>query len=372
MTKKKTHKDEESARDGLWRALKRAKTRMSYPKVAKEFGMSYGKVRWQLSQGLPSKRKRSVDPQSVKKCSLRAALVAELGDKLCTHTTYINKKKCTQKFSKYETCKQIANMVAVKLKTKPPSAQTIRRDLIKAGFECTIVQESALITNDAKRHRRFWAKKLLKSNDHKNIFFSDESSADRNPRGRRFQWVKKGSKIRSYLGISSSGPRVMYWGMIGLGYKSDLVFLPCKSGKKKTADDDTTTTHTARSYRRLCITKKTAQAVGDGSFMHDNSPIHKANIIKDKLAALKMKVLPNWPPYSPDLNPIEQLWGILKRKIQRHNNLHTVEGLTGALRTEWAKISQETIDKMMISFPRRLQACVDRKGERVPSRLPKK
>jgi transposase len=39
-------------------------------------------------------------------------------------------------------------------------------------------------------------------------------------------------------------------------------------------------------------------------FMQDNAPIHTAHIIKDWLEEMAIEVL-EWPPYSPDLNPIE-------------------------------------------------------------------
>ena len=40
--------------------------------------------------------------------------------------------------------------------------------------------------------------------------------------------------------------------------------------------------------------------------MHDNTPVYTAAIIQTILAELGVEVM-IWPPYSPDLNPIENL-----------------------------------------------------------------
>ena len=41
-------------------------------------------------------------------------------------------------------------------------------------------------------------------------------------------------------------------------------------------------------------------------FMHDNAPVHTARVVRGLLEELGVEVMV-WPPYSPDLNPIENL-----------------------------------------------------------------
>lgn len=49
-------------------------------------------------------------------------------------------------------------------------------------------------------------------------------------------------------------------------------------------------------------------------FMHDGASVHRAYIVRDLLAAMDINVM-ELPPYSPDLNPIENLWASMKAKI---------------------------------------------------------
>jgi transposase len=52
-------------------------------------------------------------------------------------------------------------------------------------------------------------------------------------------------------------------------------------------------------------------------FMHDNALCHKTKLVSDFLARIRNSVL-DWPPLSPDINPIENLWAIIKQKRQKN------------------------------------------------------
>ena len=51
-------------------------------------------------------------------------------------------------------------------------------------------------------------------------------------------------------------------------------------------------------------------------YQQDNAPIHKAKKIMDYFAENSCKTL-EWPAYSPDLNPIENLWAIIKSRLRK-------------------------------------------------------
>lgn len=83
-------------------------------------------------------------------------------------------------------------------------------------------------------------------------------------------------------------------------------------------------------------------------FQHDNDPKHTAKLIKDWLAAENVNVM-DWPAQSPDLNPIENLWDEIDRRIHT-KNLTKMTELFEELQIIWNSIAQEYIDKLLNSM----------------------
>ena len=56
----------------------------------------------------------------------------------------------------------------------------------------------------------------------------------------------------------------------------------------------------------------------DFRFMEDGSPCHTAQTTQNWLRQNGIKKLP-WSTQSPDMNPVEHLWGILDRQLRKKN-----------------------------------------------------
>ncbi len=71
-------------------------------------------------------------------------------------------------------------------------------------------------------------------------------------------------------------------------------------------------------------------------FQHDNDPKHTSKATVGFLKKNRVKVI-QWPSMSPDLNPIEHLWGILKRQVGHHSP-SSIQSLKEVILEEWKKI----------------------------------
>ena len=70
-------------------------------------------------------------------------------------------------------------------------------------------------------------------------------------------------------------------------------------------------------------------------FQQDNAPIHVSEHSKEWMRLNGVPLLP-WPSRSPDLNPIENLWGILARRVYAHGKqYYTKMDLIEAIKREW-------------------------------------
>ena len=73
-------------------------------------------------------------------------------------------------------------------------------------------------------------------------------------------------------------------------------------------------------------------------------------------------MLDPWPPSSPDLNPIENLWAILKAKVIKKGST-TIEELKRHTFEEFEGISSEVIKKLCLSMPTRIQQVLRSRGK---------
>jgi len=104
----------------------------------------------------------------------------------------------------------------------------------------------------------------------------------------------------------------MAWGGFG---RNDETSLALVAGKSDSSDYiQTLKTNLIPFGRKIC--RK------NWIFQQDNAPIHASKETKTWLDLKKINLL-EWPAYSPDLNPIENLWGIMARRVYANGKQYT-------------------------------------------------
>jgi len=136
----------------------------------------------------------------------------------------------------------------------------------------------------------------------------------------------------------------MIWAAFSSKGKSKLAYIsPCSIAEDYKA---TLSSYLKPSWQRIGGEKAT--------FMYDNTPIHKAGTIKTWFQSNKISVL-DWCPYSPDLNPIENIWGTLTRKVYSEGKqFNSVMQLKVEIQKEWGEISNEYLSTLIDLMPRRI------------------
>ena len=97
-------------------------------------------------------------------------------------------------------------------------------------------------------------------------------------------------------------------------------------------------------------------------FQHDGAPCHEAKVITKWLGEQNINILGPWPGNSTDLNPIVNLWSILKRRVDKQNPTNSVK-FQALIMQEWAAISQDVAQKLIDSMPGRIAEVLKKKGQ---------
>lgn len=97
-------------------------------------------------------------------------------------------------------------------------------------------------------------------------------------------------------------------------------------------------------------------------YQHDNARYHGNSPTLTWLESLGIKAI-KMPPYSPDLNHIENLFNYWKRKVELRN-ASTIEELKVIAVEEWNKIPSSVCTALGDSMPDRIQAVVDAEGHK--------
>lgn len=203
-----------------------------------------------------------------------------------------------------------------------------------------------------------WATRYMKQ-DFTKVLWTDECRATLDgPDG----WVLKGRHSRNRMRRQQGGGGIMFWaGLLG-----NTIVGPFKvqRGVKMNSVNYCSflTTNFLPWYERLSDEEKDALV-----FMQDNAPSHASRYSKSWFSdqGIDGSKLMIWPPNSPDLNPIEMLWSLIKRKVYENGKQYSsLNVLWEAVCKACREIPEEQLKNLVHGVDKRLVKVITSKGGR--------
>jgi hypothetical protein len=236
------------------------------------------------------------------------------------------------------------------------SARTVRRRLDKAGLFGRVARIEYPFTQGHITRRLAFAQEHQDWTDEQwaHILFADETYICLGAQGR--VWVQRpedAAFLSEYMvqGQTNFAPKIGIW----------ACFSSKGVGALRIFDDTMDTRlYTDTMQRFMKPSALLFWPSGAWFYLQGNAAYHKSRGSQAwfhnngvDLVAL--------PPHSPDLNPIENLWADLKRRVE-HHNAQTIEELKKIVTLEWQNTTQSTCANLVDSMTDRMRAVVAAEG----------
>lgn len=231
---------------------------------------------------------------------------------------------------------------------KDISVRTITRRIQELGHRRVRPVKEPELTLPQRIQRLAFATKygLWKEEQWKWVLWSDETTFRVN---RNFNRKRNGSHATKYP------ESLVVWGCFGYYGLGALVMLPKSKYVNQHMNKD-------NYFELLCEHLPDAfERCHAKIFMHDSAPRHRARAVVRWLRDCQVSFFHDWPGNSPDLNPIGDIWRIIKKGLQ-DKDVYTLPLLEAEIRNLWNNIPPETLRSLSTSLPRRLRDVCMRKG----------
>ncbi|GBM45385.1 Transposable element Tc3 transposase [Araneus ventricosus] len=173
------------------------------------------------------------------------------------------------------------------------------------------------------------------------VLFSDERKWNLDgPDGNIKYWHDLRKEPGSFFSRQSGGGSVKVWAAFGFNDKVGLAFLDGRQNSPKYIE----------TLENNLFPFAENIGVGNWEYQHDNAPIHTSNATKNYLNSTSVTVL-QWPPISPELNPIENVWCIMSRKVYENGGqFYLVNALKTAIESAWYNLEPEILQTLIMSL----------------------
>ena len=195
------------------------------------------------------------------------------------------------------------------------------------------------------------------------VIWSDETKINRfGSDGRRYAWKRDDEPLRPRhveMTVKHGGGSLMVWGCITSRGVGRIVKI-----------DGTLTQHKYKDLLREHLLSSIEEGQLEARkviFQQDNDPKHTAKSVKEWLSDQQFGVL-SWPAQSPDLNPIENIWAILKDRLFRNYDRPPTGMLElwDRIKEVWSQITPDECQRIVQTMPDRCAQILTRQGYWIP------
>ncbi len=245
------------------------------------------------------------------------------------------------------------------------SVETIRRALKEAGLGSFEKEKKPALSDTNAKKRLEWclAHRNWTIDDWKRVVWSDETKINRfNSDGHVWAWIRDGETLQPQHVKQTrkhGGGGLMFWSAItyaGVGWICKIEGTMDRYVYKSILEEDLSYTiqHTCEQ-----LNLRRDQII----FQQDNDSKHTSTVVLEYLNRQDYQLM-DWPAQSPDLNPIENMWRLLKIRLNEYDTPPKgMNELYERVVHIWYKvITIEECRKVIESMPRRIEEYIKAKG----------
>ena len=235
---------------------------------------------------------------------------------------------------------------------------TMKRAIIEAGCKTRKPCKKPILSEYHKQRRLAWAEnhRDWTLEQWKKVLWSDETMIHLGDGSVKYVRMVDGYPITpAHYNLTCKFPtKVMFW----------ACFAWQGTGRSMVVEGSMT----SEAYCTEVIQGRVVQQMmqwypnNSGIFQQDNAPSHTSRRTRQCLTQHNITLL-DWPAQSPDLNPIENLWAIVKVHM-RKKQFQNKNEIIGTFLQVWNRDPdiQKMCKTLVESIPRRIQAVIDAKG----------
>lgn len=239
------------------------------------------------------------------------------------------------------------------------SFSTMKRAMNEAGCIARTPRRRPLLIDRHKEARLKWAMdhREWTMEDWKKVVWSDETMVYAGDGHCRYVRVVDGHPLtEKHFELTTKFPtRVMFWSCFSWN----------GTGRMHVVEGNMDSAYYITHVIEGRVIRQMLEWFPDGSgvFQHDNAPSHTSRRTKACLDRHNLNVM-NWPAQSPDLNPIENLWAIVKRRLKDDNKTLSRSEITSSFIKIWNRDEeiQATCKRLVESMPRRVASVIENRG----------